>query len=141
MLTSDLLNRISENINSSSKIILTADHGLSRLAVLAHEVNLDKTLPFKYGEPDDWRYSKIPHNNDPVPEGIEKQTYGGQPYWIVRGYDRLPKSGGKKYELHGGATLEERLVPFIVISKNTSSIPEKEDKPKSQLKIKDDFDI
>ena len=45
-------------------------------------------------------------------------------YWVVRGYNRLPKKGAMS--VHGGATLEERLVPVIVF---TGSKTKQETKP------------
>jgi hypothetical protein len=64
-------------------------------------------------------------------------------YWVVRGYNRLPKSGGKKNELHGGATLEERLVPVIVFKKGAvlESQTVQPIKSVEQLVEKDDFDL
>jgi hypothetical protein len=70
----------------------------------------------------DWRYSVAPPNTECPPEfesyyDAEKETT----YWVVRGYNRLPKKGGK-LSVHGGATLEERLVPVIVFSKTKNKL-------------------
>jgi hypothetical protein len=61
-------------------------------------------------------------------------------YWIVRGYNRLPKMGGKLYELHGGATLEERLVPIAVFTKNTVVEAPKQLNKKKTADIVDEFE-
>ncbi|WP_400196993.1 BREX-4 system phosphatase PglZ [Candidatus Methanarcanum hacksteinii] len=135
----DLLGRIASNIANYSKIIVTSDHGTSRLAVIANEMGLSKRLPFEH-EPKDWRFT-VEVEGEPMPEGMEKRydPDRDETYWVVRGYNRLPKQGGKKNELHGGASLEERLVPFIVISGKGSSQTKKINAP--QIKEKDDFDI
>ena len=38
-------------------------------------------------------------------------------------YDRLPKKGPKLHEMHGGATYEECLVPFIVFRQGAIFVP------------------
>ncbi|MDP3049850.1 MAG: BREX-4 system phosphatase PglZ, partial [Eubacteriales bacterium] len=122
----NIFNRIAEGLSKYSRVVLTSDHGSSRLAVLAHNAELDKTLPWS-GEPADWRYAKEPANTTRPPEF--EAVYNAERnvrYWVVRGYNRLPKSGPKLYELHGGATLEERLVPLIVFSKTKSATDPKQ---------------
>jgi hypothetical protein len=124
------------------RIVLTADHGSSRLAVIAHEKEMDKTL-FWTGEPQDWRYSIAPPNTE-RPSEFEScyNVENNVTYWIVRGYNRLPKQGGK-LNVHGGATLEERLVPIIVFSRIKPVIESKQlDKQSVPLLVeKDTFDI
>jgi hypothetical protein len=137
-----ILSAVAQNINTFDRIILTADHGSSRLAVIANELELVKTLVNPSDEkPDDWRYIKCPEGKHCSEEFIE--TLDGQ-FWVVRGYNRLPKQGGKQYEVHGGYTPEETLVPFIVFSKHTTisdSQPTIQTQTKQQIKEKDDFDI
>jgi hypothetical protein len=110
-----IIDCIAHGLTNYERIVVTADHGSSRLAVIAHNNVLDKTLPWN-GDPQDWRYSVAPPNTECPPEfesyyNVERNTT----YWVVRGYNRLPKQGGK-LSVHGGATLEERLVPVIVFS-------------------------
>lgn len=136
-----IFNILSQHIHKFDRIILTSDHGASRLAVRANELNLARTLDNPSHEnPDDWRYIKKP-NEQYCPDEFE-ETLDGR-YWIVRGYNRLPKQGGKQYELHGGATPEERLVPFVVFSniKGTKIQQPVTDEPIKQIKERDDFDI
>lgn len=122
------------------RIILTADHGASRLAVLANESGFSKTLSKPSAEmPDDWRYVKAPQGESCPADFIE--TLSGD-YWVVRGYNRLPKQGGKQYELHGGYTPEECLVPLVVFSKSSTTPPrQKHTEPPKQLVEKGDFDF
>lgn len=114
----EIMKRIADGLTRFARVVVTADHGASRLAVIAYNEGKSATLHWE-GQPDDWRYSL-------APEGVVRpmeleQAYFPETkktYWIVRGYNRLPKKGGKLYELHGGATLEERLVPFVVFTRN-----------------------
>ncbi|HWR29158.1 MAG TPA: BREX-4 system phosphatase PglZ [Negativicutes bacterium] len=114
----EIMNRIADGLNCFSRVVVTADHGASRLAVIAHNEGKGTTLPWE-GQPDDWRYSLAPQGV-PRPPELEQEYFPEtkKTYWIVRGYNRLPKMGGKLYELHGGATLEERLVPVVVFTRN-----------------------
>jgi len=115
---SEIMNRIADGLTRFACVVVTADHGASRLAVIAHNEGKGTTLPWD-GQPDDWRYSLAPQGATRPPE-LEQEYFPEtkKTYWIVRGYNRLPKMGGKLYELHGGATLEERLVPVVVFTRN-----------------------
>lgn len=137
-----VLTRVASGFANYERIVLTADHGSSRLAVIAHEKEMDKTLPWN-GEPQDWRYSIAPLNSERPPEfescyNVEEN----KTYWVVRGYNRLPKQGGK-LNVHGGATLEERLVPIIVFSKQKIVAEPKQIGKQivEQIVEKKDFDI
>lgn len=136
----EIFDAVSRNMNRFDRIILTSDHGASRLAVLAHNTDLARTLDNPTDEkPDDWRYIKVQKGKE-CPDGFIESLDGN--YWVVRGYNRLPKQGGRQNELHGGYTPEEVLVPFIVFNKSTRIEQPKEPlKPIKQLVEKDDFDI
>ena len=119
---SEIMNRIADGLTKFARVVVTADHGATRLAVIAWDERKVSTLPWdkeRAGEPGDWRYSLAPQGTQRPPEfESEYSPDRKETYWIVRGYNRLPKQGGKLYELHGGATLEERLVPVTVFTKN-----------------------
>lgn len=78
------------------------------------------------------------------PEECESQYVpdSGETYWVVRGYHRLPKKGGKKYALHGGASLEERLVPVLIFSKDIDADVAVTNPPakKHATELKDEFE-
>lgn len=139
-----LITRVANALVRYDRVIVTSDHGSSRLAVLAHEEGLSNTIKIDGKEPKDWRYTIAPPNETCPSEFVsfydpEKDIS----YWIVRGYNRLPKSGGKTYSLHGGATPEERLVPLIVFSKIEENIVPKrsEERKDEQIVEKAGFDI
>lgn len=113
----DILPRIINGLGSYKRVIVTADHGASYLAVNAHQDNLDKTLSWSHGAVADWRYAILNHEIT-TPDGMVTVYSSEMQQWfyVVKGYNRLPKNGGKLYALHGGATLEEILVPFVVFT-------------------------
>ena len=110
----DILPKVADALTRYERVVLTADHGSSRLAVLAWEQNLSGTLAAPRGaEILDWRYCRKGHA--PCPPELEETLDGN--FWVVRGYERLPKGGGGGFERHGGGALEERLVPVVVFSR------------------------
>lgn len=135
----EVFKRIADGLSRFSRVVVTADHGSSRLAVLAHNKNWGTTLPWN-GEPLDWRYTLAPKNAARPPE-LEQQYHSesGKTYWVVRGYNRLPKQGGKPNELHGGASLEERLVPVVVFTKAKTVVPAKQRDQKMTEELIDKF--
>lgn len=140
---SEILPRVTEGLTKFSRVIVTSDHGSSRLAVIAHNNGFGTTLPWK-GEPLDWRYS-VAQQGETRPLELESRysEIDRKTYWIVRGYNRLPKKGGKLNELHGGASLEERLVPIIIFSrvKSVKKTTQFDKKKKEQLVDRMGFDI
>lgn len=137
----EILPRITEGLTMFSRVVLTSDHGSSRLAVIAHNSGFGTTLPWK-GNPLDWRYAVAPQCESRPPElDARYSEVDSRTYWVVRGYNRLPKQGGKLNELHGGASLEERLVPVIVYSRGKSTKPILDKKTTEQLIDKIGFDI
>lgn len=139
----EVLRRVAEGLVRFERVLVTADHGSSRLAVLAwqSEPRLAQTLVCEDGaEVSDWRYRERAAQGGCPPE--LEETLDGE-HWVVRGYNRLPKKGGgQSFELHGGATLEERLVPVVVFSTIGQFMPKaKTDGKRVQIVEKDDFDL
>jgi hypothetical protein len=140
---SEVIPRVAQGLIQFERVLVTADHGSSRLSVLARQAEpiLTRTLTCEAdAEIADWRYRKRAAQGGCPPE--LEETLDGQ-YWVVRGYDRLPKKGGgQSFELHGGATLEERLVPVVVFSKRGQFVPKtKIAGERAQIVEKDDFDL
>lgn len=91
----------------AGKIVLISDHGASRLAVINEQECK-------------WEMaSKGQHSGRccPCSEADVKSEYATQEndFWVLANYDRF--KGGRKasVEVHGGATLEEVIVPLIEI--------------------------
>lgn len=93
-----------------SKILIVSDHGASRLSVIYGK---ESTIPTPHtGETkNSGRCMKIDTNPE-VPEAAYENGYA-----VLANYDRF--KGGRKanVEVHGGATLEETVVPIIEITK------------------------
>lgn len=139
----DVLPRVAEGLSRFERVLVTADHGSSRLAVIASQakVNLARTLACHVGsEIADWRYCERDIQCGCTSE--LEETLDGR-YLVVRGYNRLPKKGGgQSFEVHGGATLEERIVPVVMFSTTGKFGPTSKTEGKHlQIIEKDDFDI
>ena len=89
----------------AEKIILTSDHGASRLAVMfGHEKKFKMTCAGEHGG------RCCPKNFlDEKPPGATEENS----WWILTNYDRFAGGRLASVEVHGGATLEEVLVPVI----------------------------
>jgi hypothetical protein len=136
----EIMNRIADGLTRFPRVVVTGDHGASRLAVIAHNEGKSTTLPWE-GQPDDWRYSLAPAGGTRPPELVQEYfPETKKTYWIVRGYNRLPKMGGKLYELHGGATLEERLVPVVLFTRNAVAKAPKQLGKKTAANVVDEFE-
>lgn len=96
-----------------SRVILSSDHGTSRLAVLVRKTEYDLKLTsqghviYKYG-----RYCEGTDLSEELPTAIE---YSGK--LIFADYSRFEQKGAPIDEIHGGASLEEWLVPIIIIER------------------------
>lgn len=125
--------KISLAQQSTTKIILTSDHGASRLAVMyGHENKHKMTTVGKHAG------RCCPVNELDTKPDCATEENG---WLILTNYDRF--SGGRldSVEVHGGATLEEILVPVIEFSlKNTplTAKPATEEETSEPLKKSDD---
>lgn len=106
--------------NDYSVVVLASDHGASRLAVLYNSENkLEMSVKGKHSG----RCCPI-SDVDKRPESASKDNG----FWVLANYDRF--KGGRKanVEVHGGASLEEVLVPVIRIELSKDA-----NKPKIKL--------
>ena len=110
--------RVGNGLTQFEKVVLTADHGASRLAVLYANSGLANTIPIP-PNPSDWRFTEEPEGHPEVPVDV-REVYREdteQTFWVSKGYSRFSKAGGKLHQLHGGGSPEEVLVPYIVFVK------------------------
>ena len=136
-----IMPKVATVLATHKRVILTADHGASRLAVLANKEGLTRTLSIRGADAkaEDWRYLAADPNVVP-PAEVASNIAGD--YWVVKGYDRFSKSGGKLNELHGGLTYEEVLVPFVVFEKGATFTPVAVNTAApAQFVENDDFDL
>lgn len=95
-------------------VVIASDHGASRLAVLRHKEE-------KYETDTQGRHSGrcckfFPGCN--LPFAIDEEDRG---YIVLADYGRFKGSRAANVEVHGGASLEEVIVPVITFSLNDSS--------------------
>jgi len=98
-------------LKTHSKVIIASDHGSSRMAVISkgesHHASVH-AKKYRYG-----RYCFDETTDYSYIEGCIH--YDG--YWMFGNYDRFSQSGAPTYETHGGASIEEMIVPVICISR------------------------
>ena len=93
--------------------VIISDHGASRLAVISETEN--KLSMHTKGE----------HSGRccPVSDIDEKPEFATEEnnFWVLANYDRFMGSRKANVEVHGGATLEEVVVPLIEITNQNNS--------------------
>ena len=95
--------------NSSEKAVILSDHGASRLAVIYKHESKSKIELDENGEHSG---RCCPCNEDPC---IPQATYEDG-YAVLANYERFKGSRKANLEVHGGASLEEVVVPIITLS-------------------------
>ena len=135
---STLKEKILRALDIREKIILCADHGTSRLAVLARQDKFDNAIPadgrkvFKSG-----RFAEVLSDGEKnFPTALE---HDGK--IIFADYSRFVQKGGTGSEVHGGASLEEILVPVITIERRKKISPPPVPKIKRGIVANKNFDI
>lgn len=107
--------------NSIKRVIIAADHGTSRLAVLVRDTEFD--FKVKPGEREIYRYGRYCKGTDLETELDTAISYDGK--LIFADYSRFEQKGAPTNEIHGGASLEEWVVPIISIEKIDKSYTSK----------------
>ena len=104
-------------LDKFKKIIICADHGTSRLAVIARK-NFDKVY-----SAEGRKIYNCGRYADALPNDEEKFSAAVcfNEKIIFADYSRFSQSGSPGNEIHGGATFEEWLVPIIIIEKITNA--------------------
>ena len=112
----DLLRKIKVSLASGSygKAILISDHGASRLAVIHETESLWEMESAGKHSGRCCPKSEI----DVRPESVAD----ADDFWALANYDRFKGSRKANVEVHGGATLEEVVVPIIEITYLSSSV-------------------
>jgi len=115
------------------RVIITADHGSSRLAALAFHTKPGFKAPENAKVGSFGRFCELPEGAiDTVhADDYEYNKNGNKAYFVIKNYEHFTISGkavGKDQnnealsgEIHGGKTPEEYLVPIIIINRNTKT--------------------
>lgn len=117
-----ILDSILENIKTklesqkASKILLVSDHGASRLAVIRKQECKWKMAEHGVHSGRCCKCSEI----DEKPESATREN----DFWVFANYDRFQGSRKADVEVHGGASLEEVVIPVIefTLMENTPEI-------------------
>lgn len=105
-----VLNSFNGNVK---KVIIASDHGTSRLAVLVRETPYDNKIKkeglslFRYG-----RYCNGIEYEQELDTTI---SYDGK--LIFADYSRFEQKGAPSDEIHGGASMEEWIIPIVCVEK------------------------
>lgn len=144
-----VMGEIENLLKTYRRVVLTADHGATRLAVVARRDGKSRDIKEFDSKIEvlDWRYAKRKCaeylDSDLVAESV------GDGFVMIKGYNRFSKQGAPGFEMHGGATIEEQVVPFLVIERaivlDNATQTEQEVSPAAgdanQISENDEFDI
>lgn len=136
--------KITDLLKEYRRVIVTGDHGTSRLAARCFHTKDGMIVPKDSIVCSHGRYCKLPENATYSMPNVKlvKRADGAQ-YAIYSNYDHFKQSGfaagahddNPVYgEVHGGATPEEVLVPLVVIDSN-QEIPLSAQWEKTTVKI------
>lgn len=102
------------SLNPGQRMILTSDHGATRLAVIApgeeDDCHTVETIPGDMKGEHGGRCCPCDGLN---PEDKPKYAVEQSNYWSMANYNRFPGTKKAKIEIHGGALLEEVIIPVI----------------------------
>ena len=144
-----VMGEIESLLKKYRRVVLTADHGATRLAVVARRDGKARDIKEFDDKIDvlDWRYAKRKSAEYLDSELVAESV--GEGYVLIKGYNRFSKSGAPGFEMHGGATIEELVVPFVVIERAIALDNAAQDEPAvapavggaDQISENDEFDI
>jgi hypothetical protein len=137
----EVVARTSELLAQNDRVIITGDHGSSRLAALMFHAPSN----FAIDPPTDsivrsfGRFCELSGNVDiPLTDSMELTIMDGKEFIVMKTYEHFKQSGNAAGgnlddkavagEVHGGMTPEEYLVPVILVTRKVSSDPIKVNK-------------
>lgn len=98
------------------KAVIISDHGASRLAVIS---NKQSTSTIQLDEKGEHSGRCCPVDSDPK---LPLTSYTPNGYVVLANYDRFKGGRTANVEVHGGASLEEVMVPLIIITPRPSAV-------------------
>lgn len=120
----EIVNIVNDLLRKYPRVIITGDHGTSRLAARFFHVNSGMPVPSHAEVGSHGRYCKVNNKPDHV-FSSQRVLHVSDDYYIVySNYDHYSKSGFAAGaddddaiygEIHGGATPEEMLVPVFTL--------------------------
>jgi len=101
-----------QKLNIYDRVIIASDHGSSRGAILCKGISKKADENAKVE-----RFGRYCMQTNAQYEDRYVGCIAKENYHVFANYDRFSVGGNEKSEIHGGATLEEVLVPIIILSK------------------------
>lgn len=116
-------------VGNTHRIIIAADHGTSRMAVKVRNTEYDNAYP-KPENVSIYKYGRFCEGTEDEPKYPTAINYNER--LIFADYSRFVQTGAPIDEIHGGASLEEWIVPIITVERFSGKKPDTVDiKPKS----------
>jgi len=148
----EIVEHVSEMLSKTNRVIVTGDHGSSRLAALLfHDAENFAIEPPKNAIVRSFgRFVELKDDNYvALTTSMERTEIDGKHYIVMKTHEHFKQSGNAAGgntdekavagEIHGGMTPEEYLVPVIVVTRKTPlSLKETAKKPKG-ITINDDI--
>lgn len=147
----DVVEHVAELLTTVNRVIITGDHGSSRLAALLfHNAENFAIEPPKNSTVRSFgRFVEL--NDDAyvsVTPSMERIELDGKRFIVMKTYEHFKQSGNAAGgntddnavagEVHGGMTPEEYLVPVIVVSRKNPLPPKPEAKESKGITMNDD---
>jgi len=139
----DIVERIKELLDQYNTVIVTGDHGSSRLAALLFhdEGNFAIEPPKNATVCSFGRYVEFADDKGYIISSyMERKTINNAHFIVMKDYHHFKQSGNAlDGEIHGGGTPEECLVPVIFVSRKTPLTSPQEPKKPTGIIINDGF--
>lgn len=132
---SEMIAEAIQELENHEYVIITGDHGSSRLAALAFHRE-GTIVPKRAKSMDLGRFCLLkdkPEDTDYIPESSVACVYNEEHYLVMKNYDHFIQPGNAAGgntdenavagEVHGGLTPEECIVPVIVLHRKNKPIP------------------
>ena len=131
----EMVNEAIEQLQSHEYVIITGDHGSSRLAALAFH-RQGTYVPKGAQSMCLGRFCVVDHtpsDTEYLPESATPIRFKGYDYLVMKNYDHFIQPGNAAGgntddnavagEVHGGLTVEESVVPVIVLKRKSTLVP------------------
>ena len=104
-----LMKKVVIKLKNYNRVVLISDHGASRLSVISNKEN-------KHEMATNGMHSGrcCPKSESDIPPECAIE---GDDFWVLANYDRFKGGRAANVEVHGGASLEEVVIPIIEITK------------------------
>jgi len=122
----DLADEAVKELQTYERVVITADHGTSRIAALAFHHSPAVSVPKNGVVKGLGRYCQLKGPllaTEALPFVNHVKHTNGEEYAVMMTHDHYSASGMAGWEIHGGMTPEEYLVPVVVLERAKSQQP------------------